>query len=177
MENQITMDYKTLLHHLEGKPIIYVTGCQRSGTTFAAWDLAQSLDAIHIDETKYQTRNTDILRVILEEEGRPIVIHSVAILHKLKEMPKGVIVYMMRDVGDVAKSMKKFNWSDRFGLDELRHFKPNATSFDEETLYRTKLKYALDNLDCWYVGYDAFKDSPRFLDKEERIDLDIKQVE
>lgn len=120
---------------------IVVTGCQRSGTTYAAEALAKALGYRHHDEHDFGVENiTNFKRLLVQDY--PKVIQAPAILHALKPYELGcIIVVMTRDENHVAASMLKHRWYDNHGKHEFMKFSVENPQSPQE-IYRTKIAFS-----------------------------------
>lgn len=90
---------------------ILVTGCQRSGTKFAAWALSEDLGYRFADEKEIHYISAHNARLIFNKEDR-IVLQAPAISSYIAEIstPDIAIVWVLRNKNDVEKSQKRINW-------------------------------------------------------------------
>ena len=120
---------------------IIVSGCQRSGTTYAAEALAHALGYRHHDEHDFGVSNfSNFLRLLRQDY--PKVVQAPAILHELKSVEMtSIIVIMTRDENDVAASMLKHRWWDNHAQEEFAKFRLAKPESPQE-VYRTKIQFS-----------------------------------
>jgi len=129
---------------------IVITGCQRTGTTYTAKELARVLGYAHYDEEDYNVRSFEMFMDIVNKDENK-VIQSPTLLHRMGELPKDVMIVMMvRNEDDVVKSMKRLGWFKAHASKEYIHYKKDELKTPQQ-LYRTKIEFGrqlnLDELD------------------------------
>jgi len=152
---------------------IVITGCQRTGTTYTAKELARVLGYVHYDEDNYGTHSFErFMNVLNKDENK--VIQSPALLHKMGELPEDVMIVMMiRDEDDVAKSMVRLGWFKTYGNKEYCLYKKDELKTPQQ-LYRTKIEFGrqlqLDELD-----YNELKKTENYVEDRSKF-TNLKQV-
>jgi hypothetical protein len=152
---------------------IVITGCQRTGTTYTAKELARVLGYVHYDESSYGTHSFERLMNILNKDENK-VIQSPALLHKMGELPEDVMIVMMiRDEDDVAKSMTRLGWFNSHAKKEYSLYKKDELKTPQQ-LYRTKIEFGrqlqLDELD-----YNELKKTENYVEDRSKF-TNLKQV-
>lgn len=169
--NQI-LTWKKLLELAKKESKIIVTGCQRSGTTFAADAIASALGYKFIDELKYGIDNVRGFNRIFNNENS-IVIHAPALLHILPEYQnKAFIVYVERSIKEVVDSMNRVDWFNRYGVIECRKINAPPPSKPED-VYLAKLNFA-SSFKNLRLNYLELQYSSKFIVKREN--WSIKQI-
>lgn len=151
---------------------IVVSGCQRSGTTYAARALAKDLNYKHYDEHDFGVTDfSEFLRILRQPE--PKVIQAPAILHELKSVEMtSIIVIMKRDEKDVAASMLKHNWFKNNGQEEYAKYTIGQADSPEQ-IYRTKIQFS-KGLKCVELPYKELEKTEGF--EPNRVNWHIKQT-
>lgn len=135
------MTWEDLIEKAKDYKTIIITGCQRTGTTYAAKELARVLEYKHIDESQFGTHYISNLKMFIQNIQEPKVIQAPAVMDKLLELSKDVLIVMMtRDEDDVAKSMLKHNWFRTFGREEYNKFKEGIPP-TPQYVYRVKTEF------------------------------------
>lgn len=155
---------------------VFVTGPQRSGTTFVSHCIAHDLGIKHIDEMEYDVYYYDkFLDVIKGLDSW--VVHGPALLHKAldiqNEFPDVIFVVVRRDIEDIILSQERIKWSDKEERESLGvEDDPRPISVIKYD-YWDQLKPSLKN--CTEVEYEALKTHELWVDKEHRADFTSKQ--
>ena len=94
----------------------FVTGPQRSGSTFLAHAISFDLGIQHIDEVDFQTFDYEQFREVAAR-SRHWVAQAPALFHHLtdmqKDFPSVIPVVCRRRVEDITKSQQRVNWGAR----------------------------------------------------------------
>ena len=94
----------------------FVTGPQRSGTTFLAHAISFDLGIQHIDEVDFQTYDYAQFREVASR-SRCWVAQAPALFHHLtdvqKDFPSVIPVVCRRSVEDITASQRRVNWGSR----------------------------------------------------------------
>lgn len=166
-----TVSWKELLELAKKEAKIIVTGCQRSGTTFAAYAIASELGYKFIDELEYGVDNIQRFNSTFNENN--IVIHAPALLHILPEYQnKAFIVYVERSIKEVVDSMNRVNWYNRYGGIECKKINTPPPSKPED-VYLAKLNFA-SSFKNFRLNYLELQNSSKFVTK--RDNWSIKQI-
>ena len=170
MNRQIT--WENLLDLAKTNNNIIVSGCQRSGTTYAAEALANALSYKHHDEHDFGVSNfSNFLRLLRQDY--PKVVQAPALLHQLKPVEMTtIIVIMVRDEDDVAASMLKHRWYDNHGREEYEKFALGAPRSPQE-IYRTKIQFS-KGLKAVELPYTELKKTEGYV--SQRAGWHIKQT-
>lgn len=151
---------------------IIISGCQRSGTTYAAEALSQELRYNHYDERTFKNVDMDLFNKIIKLKEKQ-VIQAPAILHKLKDYQYiCLIVIMVRQKEDVVKSMLNHNWFEKYGLKEWKKFSKEEC-LGPSALYDIKINFA-QKLRNVCLNYNELKKTKNFV--ENRLGWSIKQT-
>lgn len=164
---------------------IYVTGPQRSGTTFAAKALASSLDYKHVDERDFGTQDINKMRDLTSKfDG--FVVQCPCLFHQATEFDSdGLVVCMIRDINDIVKSEKRINFHEFRGFQgEHDKYIKNFSEYYDKNKPISQIKY-----DVWnnvqkqkiknYVelDYNSLKTHPLWIDAENRKGFGPKQTQ
>lgn len=153
---------------------IVITGCQRSGTTFAAKAIAKQLGYTHYDEDDFGVEDMERFEGLLRKKNRK-VIQAPAILHNLKPYEDKVfIIVMTRNPDDVAKSMIAHNWWVNEGNAEYNKFADGKPESPQH-LYQTKIEFSY-SLRAYELHYTELQKNDGFVRKEHRDKWGIKQT-
>ena len=109
------IELEDVLKKLQSYKKIYVTGAQRSGTTFAARYMAKMLGYKHIDEHDFGTHNFQNMLNITQDNDE-FVIQCPAQTHNILSFPldnTSIVVYMNRDFYDIITSEHRIDWHTR----------------------------------------------------------------
>ena len=102
----------------------FVTGPQRSGTTFLAHAISYDLGIQHIDEVDFQTFDYAQFREVAAR-SRSWVVQAPALFHHLAELrhdfASAVPVVCRRNIDDIVASQRRINWGAREEGFERRH--------------------------------------------------------
>jgi hypothetical protein len=111
-----------MFEHLATYNTILVTGPQRSGSRIAAKMVAADTGHTYVDETQFGVYNLRDFAILLR--GRGIVVQCPTmshVIHGVSQDHGTLVVFMMRDVDDIANSEERVKW-DRGVYIELAHF-------------------------------------------------------
>lgn len=167
------MTWEELLDKSKNHKTVVITGCQRTGTTYTAKELARVLGYKHYDEGNYGGHSLQrFMKIVNKDENK--VIQAPALLHEVGKLPKDVMVVMMvRDEEDVAKSMIRLGWFKTYGNKEYRLYKEDTLKTPQQ-LYRTKIEFGrklnLDELD-----YNELKKTENYVEDRSKF-TNLKQV-
>lgn len=145
----------------------FVTGPQRSGSTFLAHAISFDLGIQHIDEVDFQTFDYAQFREVAAR-SRCWVAQAPALFHHLtdvqKDFPSVIPVVCRRTVEDITASQRRINWGAREEGFERHHLAiPNS---DQRPI--AEIKYEMwDNNKSGYrhfidVNYDELRKHPLF---------------
>lgn len=167
------MTWEELLDKSKNHKTVVITGCQRTGTTYAAKELARVLGYVHYDEGGFGTHSFERFMTIVNKDENK-VIQAPALLHEMSNLPKDVMVVMMvRDEDDVAKSMTRLGWFKVHANKEYRLYKKDILKTPQQ-LYRTKIEFGrklnLDELD-----YNELKKTENYVEDRSKF-TNLKQV-
>ena len=102
----------------------FVTGPQRSGTTFLAHAISYDLGIQHIDEVDFQTFDYAQFREVAAR-SRSWVVQAPALFHHLADLqhdfPSAIPVVCRRNLDDIVASQRRINWGSREEGFERRH--------------------------------------------------------
>lgn len=102
----------------------FVTGPQRSGTTFLAHAISYDLGIQHIDEVDFQTFDYAQFREVASR-SRSWVVQAPALFHHLADLRNDFVsavpVVCRRSVDDIVASQRRINWGTREEGFERRH--------------------------------------------------------
>lgn len=180
------MEYSVILKGLKKYKKIYVTGPQRSGTTFAAKLISKDLGYKHIDEHDFDTHDFEKMKDVMLKHDK-FIIQCPAQTHNILNFPMGddsVIIYMKRDIYDVISSEHRIDWHTRGAEKRERvkyttHFKEYYKPYIPISIIKNKVwddiqKHKINN----YIemNYDLLKLTDMWIDKENRKNFKNKQT-
>jgi hypothetical protein len=135
----------------------FVTGPQRSGTTFLAHAISYDLGIQHIDEVDFQTFDYAQFRE-LAARSRHWVVQAPALFHHLaalqNDFPTAIPVVVRRRIEDIVASQRRINWGVREEGMERRHL--GIPESDRRPI--AEIKYAIWDRDK--QGYRHFVEVP-----------------
>ena len=107
-----TLNYPEILRQIGGKSYIFITGPQRTGTTFAAKIIANELGYDHIDEQEFDTYHWNKLKTLLSNRSKcviqaPALAHQAHLFHTFEST---AVIWMKRDSKAVFSSEQSKNW-------------------------------------------------------------------
>ena len=145
----------------------FVTGPQRSGSTFLAHAISFDLGIQHIDEVDFQTFDYAQFREVASR-SRCWVAQAPALFHHLtdvqKDFPSVVPVVCRRSVEDITASQKRINWGAREEGFERHHLAIPVT--DQRPIAEIKYEIWDNNKHAFQsfvdVNYDDLRDHPLF---------------
>lgn len=167
------MTWRQLVNESKKYPTVYVTGCQRTGTTFCAKALAKEIGYNHIDEQEFNADNVDRFNTLNKKNA---VIQCPALFHLFPSLGEGgLIVYIDRDMADVVKSMRECRWLQKYDEYESQKFSNLiiGTYFLKEEHYN-KMR---DQSNVVKINYEDLSNAEGYLTKEQREGFNIKQTE
>jgi len=106
------MNYNDVIQKLEHSKKIIVTGPQRSGTTFAAYAIANDLKLKFFKETTFDNENIVKFRHIIYTENE-FVLQCPAMVDRLPELASYhdlEIIVINRNIDDIIKSQARIGW-------------------------------------------------------------------
>jgi hypothetical protein len=155
---------------------VFVTGPQRSGTTFVSQCIAHDLGIPHVDEMAFDVYYFD--KFLQAVEGlNDWVVHGPALLHKALDVQKQFVdvlfVVVRRDIEEIIRSQERINWSDKEERESLGvEGDPRPISVIKYD-YWDQLKPQLTN---WSeFEYESLKTHELWVDKEHRANFTSKQ--
>ena len=119
-----TLDYAEILRKVDGKSYIFITGPQRTGTTFAAKIIAEDLEYDHIDEQEFGTYHLERLSKLIQSRSR-CVIQAPALSHKahlFHAFDDAAVIWMKRNSRDTLSSEESKNWRNQAHSRETRTY-------------------------------------------------------
>ena len=175
-----------IVKHLTSFKKIYVTGPQRSGTTFTAKYLSKMLNYKHIDEHDFGTHDfKKMLEIILNHDS--FVVQCPAQSHNITNFPMNddsIVVFMFRDIYDIISSEHRIDWHIR-GAEKRERQKYNFF-FEEYTkpfIPISVIKHKVweqvqkPNIDNYLeLNYNLLKDTDEWINKEDRVNFKNKQI-
>jgi hypothetical protein len=177
--------YQELVEKCKDYPIIYVTGPQRSGTTFCSNMLAKDLQYKWVDESRFGTHSFRRFKSFLKEGH---VVQCPALSYNVAKFDsKGLIVWMRRSLQDVIKSEDRINWhpkefevEKKKYLDTFPNYKDKIENFNRSKPMKDFFweNVQKDYLNIEYVefNYKALKESTGWVNKEKRVKFRSKQI-
>lgn len=122
-----------ILNKLSEFDVVYVTGPQRSGTTFVSNYLSKKLGYKLIDEADYEINSFVKMQALINEAGK-CVVQCPAQSHNILKFgdTNSIVVYMIRDVFDIIKSEIRINWNKQGARD--REYAKYSKHFPTYTL-------------------------------------------
>lgn len=158
---------------------IFVTGPQRSGTTFVANCLASSFGVPMIDESEFDVYFYGNFKHLAKKHEN-WVIHGPALFHNvfdvLNDFPDVTFVVVKRSIQDILHSQSRISWTD-----EIERKNMNVPDWDSRPI--SQIKY--ETWDRWKnllpqwveYSYEDFELHPKFVPKESRVNFHSKQWE
>jgi len=145
----------------------FVTGPQRSGSTFLAHAISYDLGIQHIDEVDFQTFDYAQFREVAAR-SRCWVAQAPALFHHLtdvqKDFPSVIPVVCRRSVEDITASQRRINWGAREEGFERRHLAIPQT--DQRPIAEIKYEMWDTSKDGYQhfvdVNYDELHEHPLF---------------
>jgi len=156
---------------------IFVTGPQRSGSTFVANCLSIHFGIPLIDEMEFDAHFYGMFKFVASKH-ESWVVHGPALFHKvfdvLSDFPDVTFVIVRRDVEEILRSQERIHWDPR-----IEEIAMNKESTDTRPV--AQMKY-----DCWdkwkkiipsYVEYQYsdFKNHPLWVPEDKRKNFLPKQ--
>jgi hypothetical protein len=156
---------------------LFVTGPQRSGTTFVSNCLSSSFNLPLIDESEFDAHFYGRFKFLANKQEQWIV-HGPALFHKvfdvLNDFPDVTFVVVRRNVKDIVKSQDRISWKPS---SERRHM--NVPSHDKRPIAQIKYEYWdrwKNDLSSWVeYEYDDFEVHPLWVDKTRRKNFHSRQ--
>jgi hypothetical protein len=154
----------------------FVTGPQRSGSTFVSRCLSHDYGILHFDEVDYGLFDYKRFVDLVKGHGSWVV-HGPAMFHRtmdvVKDFPDATIVVVRRDIKDILKSQERIQWDDRMERRNLRvrgDKRPIAQiKYDIWDVWKCSIKHYLE------YQYGDFSRHPLWVDKEQRTNFKQKQ--
>lgn len=156
---------------------LFVTGPQRSGTTFVSNCLALSFGLKLIDEMEFDAHFYGMFKFIASKH-ESWVVHGPALFHRLfdviSDFPDVTIIVVRRDLEEIRRSQERIKWDPT-----IEEIAMNKEASDTRSI--AQVKY-----DCWdrwkeivpsYVEYQYsdFKNHPLWVPEEKRVNFSEKQ--
>lgn len=154
------------------KPVIIVTGPQRSGTRIGAKMIAHDLKYEYIDEADFKISREELFFSILKNK-KNIVIQAPAMFYKIRDFPKRevAVVMMMRDIKDIKASEKRVNWKGKPA--EQNRLKTNHHPAEAKYRIWEEIKHDLDYHELYY---EDLKEHKLWVPKEKRKNFKTNQT-
>lgn len=176
-----------LFNRLKKFEYILVTGPQRSGTTVTTVMIANDLCYEYVEESTVWGR----IKTIPPDPPTkrdfrqyfngfpPCVIHCPehsAYVHQYAGIANVAVVMVRRDIDDIIASQERVGWG--FEWLEMKHY-PGEKRPISEVKYRHWDEYQKKLLgkQAFEIKYESLKKHPMWVDKEDREDFAIAQVE
>ena len=176
---------------------IIIVGTQRSGTTFTAQAIADTLNYKFIDEKEFSVRNSKIFKQLIQQTN--IVVQAPAMTHKIQTLisEDDLVVFMNRKWSDIVKSVYKknrklSNWvfmKTVYDLDKSYFTDADPNCLD---IYNTQVDIDSYYLDSYYkmwkyyqskviknnitLEYESMKTHPLWIEKNQRTNFSPKQT-
>lgn len=156
---------------------LFVTGPQRSGTTFVSNCLSHSFRIPLIDEAEFDAYFYARFKFIAKKHDSWVV-HGPALFHKVfdvaNDFPDATFVVVRRDYESIIESQQRISWEDAL---ERSHM--NVSEWDTRPISQIKYeawdKWKID-LPSWVeYEYNDFEVHPFWVDKEQRKNFHSKQ--
>ena len=136
----------------------FVTGPQRSGTTFLAHAISYDLGIQHIDEVDFQTFDYAQFREVVSR-SRAWVAQAPALFHHLSDLrqdfPWAIPVVCRRPISEITASQKRIGWGNREEAIERLHL--DIAESDQRPISEIKyeiwdqIKHSYKHfIDIWY---------------------------
>jgi len=161
---------------------ILVTAPQRAGTTIAAKMIAEITgypycdeDGIVIDDlTKFFTFHFESHSYVLQAPGLSFIAHR---------LPVDLVVFMHRDIDDIAKSEQRINWHSQWN-----NYETDKYFYDGNLNNARRIKYEVwnkfqkpfmekHNKQYIDLDYESLKSHPLWIDKTSRKNFKPRQTE
>lgn len=156
---------------------LFITGPQRSGTTFVSNCLSRSFRLPLIDESEFDAHFYGRFRFMAKKQDNWVV-HGPALFHRIfdviDDFPDVTFVVVRRSIQEILESQQRISWGD---LLERSHM--NIAEYDTRPI--SEIKYeAWDrwkkDLPSWVeYRYEDFEVHPLWVDKEQRKNFHSKQ--
>jgi hypothetical protein len=157
---------------------IFVTGPQRSGSTFVSHCLADSHRIPHIDETEFDVYFLDWFYEIADKTGDSWVVHAPGLLPDVfavqRKYPDVTFAVVRRDIQEIQKSQERIKWSNK--MERRRFF-----MLDTDVRPIAEVKYVYwdrwkEHLHSWVeYEYGDFENHPAWVPEERRKHFQPKQ--
>lgn len=154
----------------------FVTGPQRSGSTFVSRCLSHDYGITHFDEVDYGLYDYERF-IELVKDLDSWVVHGPGLFHRtfdvVRDFPDAMIVIVRRCLKDILKSQERIRWDDRMERKNL-HVRGDKRPV-------AQIKY--DLWDTWKPSitnhleyqYEDFSKHPLWVNKERRANFGQKQ--
>jgi hypothetical protein len=176
-----------MFEHLVKHDIILVSGPQRSGTRIATRMIAADTGYRYIDEDLYEVYNTEQFFSITRQMHK-VVVHCPSMSHVMQLVATDdiLVVWMIRNLDDIAASEKRVNWCigpyaelANLGLGPLQ-----AKRYRRHGGQIAPLKYAhwwgfqREQITHWLeLEFKSLARHPLWIPKTQRLDFTEKQTE
>lgn len=150
---------------------IFVTGPQRSGSTFISHCLSKSFGLRHIDEMEFDVYFIDWFYKIADSVGQSWVVHAPGLFSdiiKIQERyPDITYVVVRRDISEILNSQQRISWDGQYEKQKL-------FMLDGDTRHVCQVKYEYwerwkPYLNSWVeYSYRDFENHPLWVDDESR---------
>lgn len=156
---------------------LFVTGPQRSGSTFVSHCLAKSHGLRHIDEMEFQVYFLDWFFKIVGDSD-DWVVHAPGLFSEVfkvqEKIPDVTFVIVKRDIKEIEKSIQRINLDLSTEISKLNIAKSNKSSVAaiKYSYWEHWKKY----LTSWIeYSYQDFENHPLWVPENERVTFKPKQ--
>lgn len=178
------LSYEDVLNRLINKWLsqtkIMVTGPQRSGTTFAAFALAEDLGFKFIKETEYGIGNWEKFKLLLEKYDN-FIVHAPALMHRIRELPQDMLIIIMyRNIQDIIKSQVECQWV--YELEEKVKYFPYSKQIDcQQPISLVKYDFIINIVNQYthmkdriiWMDYESMSCHPEWIPSKNRT-MDVR---
>lgn len=155
----------------------FVTGPQRSGSTFVSHCIAEEYSAPHVDEAEFDVYSTGMMHKLVEDK-QSWVVHGPGLFTEMFEIqekiPDVIFVVIRRSVEEIIESQERINWSDEIERKRLWMYSHDTRPVSEiKYYYWDKWKNYLNQ---WIeYQYADFAGHPLWVEKDQRKLFSSKQ--
>jgi hypothetical protein len=156
---------------------LFITGPQRSGTTFVSNCLSRSFSIPLIDESEFDAHFYGRFK-FLASKKEDWVVHGPALFHKIfdvvNDFPDVTLVVVRRNINQILESQQRISWGE-----VLERVHMNIAQGDERPIaqikYETWDKWKKDIPSWVEYEYEDFEVHPLWVEKDKRKNFHPKQ--
>ena len=166
--------------------VILVSGPQRSGTRIASQMISADTGHCYVDEDTFEVYDESLFRATIGQMHH-IVIHCPSMSHIMHEVSgeNVLVVWMLRDLEDIAASERRVNWSigpyaemANYGMSDLPALRYRRHGGQVAPLkYARWWGYQRERVQHWLeLRYESLAKHSLWVPKEQRVDFATKQT-